>query len=255
LPGYLQQLDMESNGKSASIDAELIHDDTAPVTWGESGTNGQHAFFQMLHQGQTIVPADFIAVLKPDASLEPVLRDHHIKLLANCFAQSEALMLGRTREEAVSIAGERHDLVPHLIFAGNRPTNTILLDALTPFSLGALLALYEHKTFVQAAVWHINAFDQWGVELGKNLGKLIEAQLITAAEQEKNNISHTTRPAKIGQRHGLAVGAPGAGGGDTGKGQHDANLLVNNRAQPHDSSTRELIARALHANKHSTQEK
>jgi len=174
LPSYLQQLEMESNGKSARLDGTFTDAPTAPVIWGEPGTNGQHAFFQMLHQGTTLVPIDFIAALTP----EPPLTSHHRKLLANCFAQGEALMLGRTEAQARELAGPDHpELAPHMTFSGNRPSTTILLDALTPRSLGALLALYEHKTLVQAAVWNINPFDQWGVELGKTLGKAIEADL------------------------------------------------------------------------------
>jgi glucose-6-phosphate isomerase len=174
LPSYLQQLEMESNGKSARLDGGFVEYATSAVTWGEPGTNGQHAFFQMLHQGPTIVPIDFIAVLRP----EHPLVSHHPKLLANCFAQSEALMLGRTVDEARKVAGpEKPDLVPHLVFPGNRPSTTLLVEALTPRSLGALIALYEHKVLVQATVWNINPFDQWGVELGKILGKVVEADL------------------------------------------------------------------------------
>ncbi|MEX3606096.1 MAG: glucose-6-phosphate isomerase [Burkholderia sp.] len=177
LPSYLQQLEMESNGKSARLDGTFVDYPTSAVTWGEPGTNGQHAFFQMLHQGTTIVPIDFIAVLTP----EHALASHHPKLLANCFAQSEALMLGRTLEEARKIAGpDKPELAPHLTFPGNRPTSTILVDALTARTLGALIALYEHKVLVQASVWNINPFDQWGVELGKILGKVVEADLTAA---------------------------------------------------------------------------
>lgn len=174
LPSYLQQLEMESNGKSARLDGEPVREPTAAVIWGEPGTNGQHAFFQMLHQGPTLIPIDFIAVLTPEHRFV----DHHVKLLANCFAQSEALMLGRTLEEAKKVAGPDHpDLAPHLAFPGNRPSTTILIDALTPEALGALIALYEQKVLVQAAIWNINPFDQYGVELGKMLGKVVEADL------------------------------------------------------------------------------
>ena len=177
LSSYLQQLDMESNGKSTRLDGMPVDGETAPVIWGEPGTNGQHAFFQMVHQGPTLVPVDFIAVLKP----EHALPGHHAKLLANCFAQSEALMLGRPIEAARKVAGaDRPDLAPHLVFPGNRPSNTLLLEALTPESLGALIALYEHKVLVQAAIWNINPFDQWGVELGKILGKVVETDLLAA---------------------------------------------------------------------------
>jgi glucose-6-phosphate isomerase len=162
---------------------------TSAVTWGEPGTNGQHAFFQMLHQGPTIVPIDFIAVLTP----EHPLVSHHPKLLANCFAQSEALMLGRTLEEAKKVAGpDKPELAPHLVFPGNRPTTTLLVEALTARSLGALIALYEHKVLVQASVWNINPFDQWGVELGKILGKVVEADLTAASVDEKKHDSSTS---------------------------------------------------------------
>ncbi len=189
LPSYLQQLEMESNGKQACLDGSFVTYDTSAVTWGEPGTNGQHAFFQMLHQGPTIVPIDFIAVLTP----EHPLVSHHPKLLANCFAQSEALMLGRTREEAEKVAGpDKPELVPHIMFPGNRPTTTLLVDALTARSLGALIALYEHKVLVQGTVWNINSFDQWGVELGKILGKVVEADLTASTVDEKKHDSSTS---------------------------------------------------------------
>jgi len=189
LPSYLQQLKMESNGKQACRDGSFVTYDTSAVTWGEPGTNGQHAFFQMLHQGPTIVPIDFVAVLTP----EHPLVSHHPKLLANCFAQSEALMLGRTREEAEKVAGpNKPELVPHIMFPGNRPTTTLLVDALTARSLGALIALYEHKVLVQGTVWNINSFDQWGVELGKILGKVVEADITSASVDEKKHDSSTS---------------------------------------------------------------
>jgi len=189
LPSYLQQLEMESNGKSARLDGAMVDYPTSAVTWGEPGTNGQHAFFQMLHQGPTIVPIDFVAVLTP----EHPLVSHHAKLLANCFAQSEALMLGRTLEEAKKVAGpDKPELAPHLVFPGNRPTTTLILEALTARSLGALIALYEHKVLVQASVWNINPFDQWGVELGKILGKVVEADLTAASVDEKKHDSSTS---------------------------------------------------------------
>ncbi|RFU47750.1 glucose-6-phosphate isomerase [Paraburkholderia sp. DHOC27] len=188
LPSYLQQLEMESNGKSARLDGKMVDYPTAAVTWGEPGTNGQHAFFQMLHQGPTIVPIDFIAVLTP----EHPLVSHHPKLLANCFAQSEALMLGRTLEEAKKVAGpDKPELAPALVFPGNRPTSTLILEALTARSLGALIALYEHKVLVQGTVWDINSFDQWGVELGKILGKVVEAD-ITAANTDAGKHDSST---------------------------------------------------------------
>ncbi|REG57941.1 glucose-6-phosphate isomerase [Paraburkholderia sp. BL6669N2] len=189
LPSYLQQLEMESNGKSARLDGATVDYPTAAVTWGEPGTNGQHAFFQMLHQGPTIVPIDFIAVLTP----EHPLVSHHPKLLANCFAQSEALMVGRTLEEAKKVAGaDKPELAPHLVFPGNRPTTTLLVEALTARSLGALIALYEHKVLVQGTVWNINSFDQWGVELGKILGKVVEADLTAPGADVKKHDSSTS---------------------------------------------------------------
>jgi glucose-6-phosphate isomerase len=189
LPSYLQQLEMESNGKQARLDGTFVEYETSAVTWGEPGTNGQHAFFQMLHQGPTIVPIDFIAVLTP----EHPLADHHPKLLANCFAQSEAMMLGRTEEEAKKVAGpDKPQLVPHIMFPGNRPTTTVLVDALTARSLGALIALYEHKVLTQGTVWDINSFDQWGVELGKILGKVVEADLTAASTDAGKHDSSTS---------------------------------------------------------------
>ncbi|GJH12312.1 glucose-6-phosphate isomerase [Caballeronia novacaledonica] len=189
LPSYLQQLEMESNGKSARLDGKMVDYPTAAVIWGEPGTNGQHAFFQMLHQGPTLIPIDFIAVMTP----EHPLVDHHAKLLANCFAQSEALMLGRTLEEAKKVAGPgKEELATHLSFPGNRPTTTIMLDALTPQSLGALIALYEHKVLVQGTVWDVNSFDQWGVELGKILGKVVEADITAASVDAAKHDSSTS---------------------------------------------------------------
>ncbi len=190
LPAYLQQLDMESNGKSVSRDAEYITDySTGPVLWGEPGTNGQHAFFQLLHQGTHLVPADFLA---PINSQNP-LGDHHRFLLANCLAQTEALMKGKTEAEARAeleaegLSGATlENLLPHKVFAGNRPTNTILFDRLDPHTLGALIALYEHKVFVQGVIWNINSFDQWGVELGKQLAKTIAGEL----ESKDNSRAH-----------------------------------------------------------------
>ncbi|KMZ11857.1 Glucose-6-phosphate isomerase [Candidatus Burkholderia humilis] len=189
LSSYLQQLEMESNGKSARLDGAMVDYPTAAVIWGEPGTNGQHAFFQMLHQGPMIIPIDFIAVLTP----EHPLVDHHAKLLANCFAQSEVLMLGRPLEEAKKVSGPgKEELATHLSFPGNRPTTTIMLDALTPQTLGALIALYEHKVLVQGAVWDVNSFDQWGVELGKILGKVVEADITAAFADLKKHDSSTS---------------------------------------------------------------
>ena len=180
-PGYLQQLEMESNGKRVQMDGAPVSVATCPVIWGDTGTNGQHAYFQMLHQGTDITPVDFIAALKPSHHLE----HHQARLLANCFAQSEAFMRGKTADEVradMAAQGlpdaEIARLIPHRTFPGNRPSNTILMDTLTPSTLGALIALYEHKVFVQGAIWGINSFDQWGVELGKVLAKNIEAELV-----------------------------------------------------------------------------
>lgn len=173
LPPYLQQLDMESNGKSVQIDGAPVAWQTAPILWGEPGTNGQHAYFQMLHQGTTLVPVDFIAVLNPQYDA-PAYLDHHRKLLANCFAQSEALLQGGSMATAEQAGGP---LGAQRRFNGNRPSNTLVIDQLSPERLGALIALYEHKVFVQAAIWNINPFDQWGVELGKTLSRAIEPEL------------------------------------------------------------------------------
>jgi glucose-6-phosphate isomerase len=176
-PAYLQQLDMESNGKRVDRAGNPVDYDTGMVLWGEPGTNGQHAFYQLIHQGTRMVPADFLA---PMHSHNPI-GEHHPILLANCFAQTEALMRGKTAEEARAeleaqgLSGEALEaLLPHKVFPGNKPTNTLLFDRLDPHTLGMLIALYEHKVFVQSVVWNINPFDQWGVELGKQLaGKIL----------------------------------------------------------------------------------
>jgi glucose-6-phosphate isomerase len=180
LPDYLQQLEMESNGKRVTREGETVDYATCPVVWGQPGTNGQHAFYQMLHQGTQMVPADFIACCQPHHRLP----EHHAIMLANCFAQTEALMRGKSEAEARAeldsqgLSAEQCDgLAPHKTFPGNRPTTTILLDALTPRALGALIALYEHKVFAQSVIWGINAFDQWGVELGKKLADRILPEL------------------------------------------------------------------------------
>ena len=166
LPAYLQQLEMESTGKRVSRDGQLLDHDTCPVLFGEPGTNGQHAYFQLLHQGTRVVPVDFIAAIDDDSGLP----GHNDALLANCFAQSQALAFGKTLDEAqAETDASRAWLAPHRSFPGDRPSSTLLLDALTPATLGALLALYEHKVFVQSVIWDVNAFDQWGVELGKVL--------------------------------------------------------------------------------------
>ena len=183
-PAYLQQLDMESNGKRVDRDGDPVDYDTGMVVWGEPGTNGQHAFYQLIHQGTRLIPADFLA---PMHSHNP-MGEHHAILLANCFAQTEALMRGKTVEEAraeLEAQGLRGEalqaLLPHKVFPGNKPTNTLLFDRLDPHTLGMLIALYEHKVYVQSVVWNINPFDQWGVELGKQLAGKILPELRDAA--------------------------------------------------------------------------
>ncbi|MFD5037558.1 glucose-6-phosphate isomerase [Streptomyces sp. NPDC058378] len=181
---YLQQLDMESNGKSVDRDGNPVEWETGPVVWGTPGTNGQHAYYQLIHQGTKIIPADFIGFAAPVHDLLPGLIAQHDLLMANFFAQTQALAFGKTPEEVRS-EGVPEELVPHKTFRGNHPTTTILADRLTPSVLGQLIALYEHKVFVQGAVWNIDSFDQWGVELGKVLAKKIEPVLTegTGGEQ------------------------------------------------------------------------
>jgi glucose-6-phosphate isomerase len=174
---YLQQLDMESNGKHVTLSGETVQTQTGPVIWGQPGTNGQHAFYQLIHQGTKLIPCDFIGFCKTLNPLEP----HHDLLMANVFAQTEALAFGKTASE-VTADGVAPALVPHRVFEGNRPTNTILADTLTPRVLGSLIALYEHKVFVQGAIWDVNSFDQWGVELGKVLAGKIVPELEAADE-------------------------------------------------------------------------
>ena len=191
-PAYLQQLEMESNGKRVTSAGTAVPAATCPIVWGDVGTNGQHAYFQLLHQGTDVTPIDFIAALKPAHGLE----GHHMVLLANCFAQSEAFMRGKTEDEVRSEMQSRQvpeekirALLPHRTFPGNRSSNTILMDRLAPSTLGALIALYEHKVFVQGVVWGINSFDQWGVELGKVLAKNIESELAGAPHPEAHDAS------------------------------------------------------------------
>ena len=172
LPAYLQQLDMESNGKRVRRDGTPVDTDTGPIVWGQPGTNGQHAFYQLLHQGTTPVPCDMIAFVAPLSGLA----DQHDVLLANCLAQTQALAFGRSAEE-VAAAGVDAALVPHRTFPGNRPSNTLLVSALTPRTLGQLVATYEHKVLTQGVLWGVNSFDQWGVELGKTLAKALEGRL------------------------------------------------------------------------------
>jgi glucose-6-phosphate isomerase len=176
-PAYLQQLTMESNGKHVTLDGARVEVDTGPIYWGEPGTNGQHSFYQLIHQGTRLVPVDFIAF---GQTLNP-LGTHHDLLVANVFAQAEALAFGKTVAE-VAAEGTPAALAPHRAFEGNRPTNVMLLDRLTPAALGKLVALYEHDVFTQAAIWDIDPFDQWGVELGKVLAQRIIPELTSPDE-------------------------------------------------------------------------
>ena len=175
-PAYLQQLTMESNGKSVTRDGRSVTCDTSPIYWGEPGTNGQHSFYQLIHQGTRLIPCDFIAFAR---ALTPLGR-HHDMLVANVFAQAEALAFGKTAEQ---VKAERTPdwLVPHQVFTGNRPSNVILADKLTPKILGVLVALYEHIVFTQGVIWNINSFDQWGVQLGKVLAQRILPELESPA--------------------------------------------------------------------------
>lgn len=204
-PAYLQQLDMESNGKRVDLAGNMVEYATGPVIWGEPGTNSQHAFFQLLHQSPNFIPADFIVPLKT----QNPIGEHHDILLANCFAQTEALMRGKNEQEVrqeLEAAGcddsEMNMLLPHKVFPGNRPTNTILLKELNPYSLGALIAMYEHKVFVQGIVWGVNSFDQWGVELGKQLAKAIFPEIqgsetISCHDSSTNALINAYRDFKV----------------------------------------------------------
>jgi glucose-6-phosphate isomerase len=196
LPDYLQQADMESNGKRVTRDGLTVDYKTGPVLWGMAGTDGQHAFYQLIHQGTQMIPADFIAPVQSHNELG----DQHEKLLANCLAQTEALMKGKTEQEARAeleasgLSQERvEELLPHKQFPGNSPTNTILLDKLTPQRLGSLIALYEHKIFVQGVIWNLNSFDQWGVELGKQLAGVILPEL----QGKASNAEHDGSTASL----------------------------------------------------------
>jgi len=199
-PAYLQQLTMESNGKHVTLDGEPVTYDTSPIYWGEPGTNGQHSFYQLMHQGTRLIPCDFIAFAN---ALTPLGRHHDI-LLANVFAQAEALAFGKTAEE-VKAEGTAPALVPHRVFEGNRPSNTILADRLTPETLGALVALYEHSVLTQGAIWNVNPFDQWGVELGKALAQAIVPELEASAEpalahdSSTNNLVRRYRRMRLGR--------------------------------------------------------
>jgi glucose-6-phosphate isomerase len=185
-PAYLQQLDMESNGKRIDFAGRELTYQTGPIVWGEPGTNGQHAFYQLIHQGTKLIPCDFIGFCR---SRNPI-GEHHDLLMANLFAQSEALAFGKTPEQ-LEAEGVSAELVPHRTFPGNRPSSTLLLDELTPAALGRLVALYEHKVFVQGSIWNVNSFDQWGVELGKVLAKRIAPELSAASEPKLEHDSST----------------------------------------------------------------
>jgi glucose-6-phosphate isomerase len=185
-PAYLQQLTMESNGKHVTLGGNEVKYQTGPIYWGEPGTNGQHSFYQLIHQGTRLVPCDFIGFAQALTRLGP----HHDILLANVFAQAEALAFGKTAEE-VEAEGTPESLVPHRVFEGNRPSNTILADRLTPGSLGKLIALYEHSVFTQGVIWQIDSFDQWGVELGKVLAQRIIPELQSKTSPKLKHDSST----------------------------------------------------------------
>ncbi|HEY8997995.1 MAG TPA: glucose-6-phosphate isomerase, partial [Edaphobacter sp.] len=190
-PAYLQQLTMESNGKHVTLDGAHVNYQTGQIYWGEPGTNGQHSFYQLIHQGTRLIPCDFIAFAK---GLNPLGR-HHDMLLANVFAQAEALAFGKTAEQ-VKAEGTPDWLVPHRVFEGNRPSNTILIEKLTPAVLGKLVAMYEHAVFTQGVVWNIDSFDQWGVELGKVLATKILGELEATDEPKLDHDSSTTNLIK-----------------------------------------------------------
>jgi glucose-6-phosphate isomerase len=192
-PAYLQQLTMESNGKHVTLEGKAVRYDTGPIYWGEPGTNGQHSFYQLIHQGTRLIPSDFIAFAQALTPLGP----HHDMLLANVFAQTEALAFGKTPEQ-VKAEGTAAVLVPHRVFEGNRPSNTILAERLTPATLGKLVALYEHSVFTQGAIWGINSFDQWGVELGKALAQRIIPELESKTEPE---LGHDTSTNNLIRRY------------------------------------------------------
>jgi len=197
-PAYLQQLVMESNGKHVTIDGVPVTYDTSPIYWGEPGTNGQHSFYQLIHQGTRLIPCDFIAFDEP----LNVLGRHHDLLLANVFAQAEALAFGKTPEQ-VKAEGTPDWLVPHRVFEGNRPSNMILVRRLTPETLGKLVALYEHSVFTQGVIWNIDSFDQWGVELGKVLAQRIVPELESKTEP---NLNHDSSTNNLIRRYRKAVG-------------------------------------------------
>jgi glucose-6-phosphate isomerase len=196
LSAYLQQLDMESNGKSVDLDGRPVDYQTGPIVWGTPGTNGQHAYYQLIHQGTKLIPSDFIGFHQTSTSLA----DQHDQLMANFFAQTEALAFGKT-SAVVAAEGTPAFQVPHRTFEGNRPTNTILADRLTPATLGSLIALYEHKVFVQGTIWHINSFDQWGVELGKALANRIIPELATPTDPKLTHDSSTNTLIRRHRQH------------------------------------------------------
>ncbi len=196
-PAYLQQLDMESNGKQTTLEGETVAYDTGPIVWGEPGTNGQHAFYQLIHQGTTPIPVDLIGFLEPDF---PAV-DHHDALIANLFAQAEALAFGRTAAE-LAAEGVEPELVAHKTFPGNRPSTMLLAPRLTPFVLGQLVALYEHRTFTQGVVWGVNSFDQWGVELGKVLATAIIPELADGSTSLDHDSSTNALIERYRSHHG-----------------------------------------------------
>jgi len=198
-PAYLQQLTMESNGKHVRLDGSEVDYATGPIYWGEPGTNGQHSFYQLIHQGTRLIPCDFIAFIQ---TLNPLGR-HHDVLLANVFAQTEALAFGKTAEQ-VKAEGTADWLVPHRVFKGNRPSNTILAQKLTPNTLGKLVALYEHSVFTQGTIWNIDSFDQWGVELGKVLAQRIIPELESGEETELKHDSSTNALIRRYRKHKAA---------------------------------------------------
>jgi glucose-6-phosphate isomerase len=204
MPSYLQQLTMESNGKHTTVDGDTVAYQTSPVYWGDNGINGQHSFYQLLHQGTQIVPCDFIGFCKP---LEQIGNQHDL-LMANLFAQSEALAFGKSAAE-VRLENTPEELVPHRVFEGNRPSNTILIDRLTPHSLGALVALYEHSVFTQGVIWNVDSFDQWGVELGKALAKQTASQLADSSLP----LRHDSSTNALIRRYRGCRSEDGSGGG------------------------------------------
>jgi glucose-6-phosphate isomerase len=198
-PAYLQQLTMESNGKHVTLDGERVDYSTGPIYWGEPGTNGQHSFYQLIHQGTRLIPCDFIGFMRP---LDPLGHQHDL-LMANLIAQTEALAFGK-KPAQVRAEGTPEWLLPHRVCDGNRPTSTILAEQLTPHSLGALVALYEHSVFTQGAIWHIDSFDQWGVELGKQLAQKVIPELQGEAEPK---FDHDDSTNTLIRRYRTAKGA------------------------------------------------